>query len=59
MVDADMDEAAEKIGDAFEWIAENMDDVVRIVKGGAACLAPCSQSIRLHSLFLPFETSHR
>lgn len=38
MVDADMDEAAEKIGDAFEWIAENMDDVVRIAKGGAAVL---------------------
>ena len=38
MVDADMDEAAEKIGDAFEWIAENMDDVVRIAKGGTAVL---------------------
>ena len=38
MVDADMDEAAEKIGDAFEWIAENMDDVVRIAKGGAVVL---------------------
>lgn len=38
MVDADMDEAAEKIGDAFEWIAENMDDVIRIAKGGAAVL---------------------
>lgn len=38
MVDADTDKAAEKIGDAFEWIAENMDDVVRIAKGGAVVI---------------------
>lgn len=38
MVDADMDTAAEKIGDAFEWVAENMDDVVRIAKGGAVVI---------------------
>lgn len=38
MIDADTEKVAEKIGDAFEWIAENMDDVVRIAKGGAVVI---------------------
>ena len=38
MIDADTEKVAEKIGDAFEWIDENMDDVVRIAKGGAVVI---------------------
>ena len=38
MVDADTDKAAEKIGDAFEWIAENIEEIVRVGKYGATAL---------------------
>lgn len=38
LVDADADKAAEKIGDAFEWIADNMETIVKVAGVGAGAI---------------------
>ena len=38
LVDADTDKAVEKIGDAFEWTAENLDTIVSIAKVGTGII---------------------
>ena len=39
LVDADVDAAAEKIGDAFGWVAENIETIVDVAKVGATAIA--------------------
>lgn len=39
LVDADVDKAAEKIGDAFEWVAENIETIVDVAKVGGTAIA--------------------
>ena len=39
LVDADVDKAAEKIGDAFEWVAENIETIVNVAKVGGMAIA--------------------